>query len=254
MDPSDPFIATLLRRCAADPDIVGLVLCGSSAESGRRDQWSDHDFLMITADGTPEAYRTELDWLPDPDGIAFSFRETAHGLKALYRTGLLIEFAVFDRAEFAGCTLNHFDVAWDRADIAEIAAQVRDRSLSPRPVDRLGEFRLFLSLVYLGTGRARRGELLSANVMIRTYATEHLLRLARDLLPANRDADLDVLDVWRRFEQADAALASDVTVALARPVEQAARGLLDLADELLPTRWPDYPAADAIVVRNLLGW
>ena len=34
--------------------------------------------------------------------IAFWFRETAHGLKVLYRTGLLVEFAVFDRGEFAG--------------------------------------------------------------------------------------------------------------------------------------------------------
>jgi hypothetical protein len=254
MDNADPFISELREHCANDPDVLGLVLCGSSAEAGRRDQWSDHDFLVITADGTPEHYRTELRWLPDHEQIAFSCRETAHGLKALYRTGLMIEFAVFDRAEFAGCALNHYEVALDRGGVIEAAASIRDRSMTPRNVDRLDEFRLFLDLVYLGVGRARRGERLSANVMIRTYATEHLLRLARDLLPVERTIDLDALDIWRRLEGADQALAEAVDEALARPVERAARVLLDVAEEYLPGRWPEYPPADVGVVRTLLGW
>jgi hypothetical protein len=254
MDKADPFISELLDRCANDTDVLGLVLCGSSAENARRDQWSDHDFLMITTDGAPERYRTELRWLPDHEQIAFSCRETAHGLKALYRTGLMIEFAVFDRAEFAGCALNHYEVALDRGGITEAAASVRERSMTPRFVDRLVEFRLFLGLLYLGVGRARRGERLSANVLIRTYATEHLLRLARDLLPVERTTDLDALDVWRRLEHADESLAEAVDEALARPVEWAARALLESAEQYLPERWPQYPAADVGVVRTLLGW
>ncbi|MDQ5975545.1 MAG: hypothetical protein QG661_2754, partial [Actinomycetota bacterium] len=85
-DPADPFVDTLIATAEADPHVVGLVLAGSSAQPWRRDRWSDHDFLMITADGTPERYRTDLSWLPDNEQIAFWFRETAHGLKVLYRT------------------------------------------------------------------------------------------------------------------------------------------------------------------------
>jgi len=254
MSSDDPFLRTLVERATADPDVVGLVLCGSSAETARRDQWSDHDFLLITADGTPERYRTDLRWLPDSDAIAFSFRETAHGLKVLYRTGLMLEFAAFDRAEFAGCALNHYSVALDRGGIADLAGEIRDRSLRTRQVDRAVEFRTFLSLIYLGTGRARRGELLSANVMIRMYATEHLLRLARDLLPEERTGSLDALDPWRRFESADPGFAAAVDSALGRPAEVCARALLDLAASSVPARWPEFPVEDLIAVRTLLGW
>ena len=250
----DPFITTLIATAQTDPDVLGLVLCGSSAHIGRRDQWSDHDFLLITIDGTPERYRTDLAWLPNADGIAFWFRETAHGLKVLYRSGLMVEFAVFDRLEFATCALNHYAVVIDHGGISEIAAEVQQRSLAPRSVDRRAEFRLFLSLVYIGVGRARRGELLSANVVIRTYALEHLLRTACDALEPDAGEHLDALDVWRRFETADADLAGRIDAALARPVELCARDLVDIAVDWLSPRWPECPVDDANVVSDLLGW
>lgn len=199
---ADPFLDALVARAEADPQVLGLVLCGSSAQVERRDAWSDHDFLLITADGTPESYRTDLAWLPDHEGIALSFRETAHGLKVLYRSGLLVEFAVFDLAEFAGCALNHYAVVLDRAGIAAVAEAVHARSVAPRAVDRLAEFRLVLCLLYVGFGRARRGEVLSAGMFVRGFAVEHLLRLVADTLPAERRPPLDALDPWRRFEQA----------------------------------------------------
>ena len=250
----DPFIRALVARLEADPDVVGLVLAGSSAETARRDEWSDHDFLLITQDGTPERFRTDLAWLPDADAIGYWFRETAHGLKVLYRGGLLLEFAVFDRAEFATCALNHYAVVIDRGGVAEAASVVRERSMETRIINRGNEFRNFLSLLYIATGRARRGELLSANVLVRTYAVDHLLRLAGDLMSDVDRSPLDQLDVWRRFEAADADLAAAIDRALAQPVESAARTLLDIADHLIAARWPDYPHDDARLVRGLLEW
>ena len=129
----DPFIRALVARLEADPDVVGLVLAGSSAETARRDEWSDHDFLLITQDGTPERFRTDLAWLPDADAIGYWFRETAHGLKVLYRGGLLLEFAVFDRAEFATCALNHYAVVIDRGGVAEAASVVATNNTVARP-------------------------------------------------------------------------------------------------------------------------
>jgi hypothetical protein len=243
----ESFLIDLTASLQQDPDVLGLVLAGSSADAARRDRWSDHDFLVITRDGEQERYRTHLGWLPDSADIAWSFRETAHGLKALYRDGLVVEFAVFDMAEFAGCALNHYRVAIDRGGVAELAASVSERSLGGVGVDPLVEFRHFLSLLHIGTGRARRGELLSANVMLRDHATAHLLRLVRFLLAATDPAalaTLDALDPWRRFEHAAPALAAQIDAALTRPVGEVAAALLRAADPFLRDRWPGYPRQD----------
>jgi hypothetical protein len=250
----DGFIRELTDRLAADPQVVGLVLAGSSADTGRRDEWSDHDFLLITEDGTPEGYRTDLSWLPDPAGIAYSLRETAHGLKTLYRSGLLIEYAVLDRAQFADSALNHYAVVIDAGGVSEMARAIHARSMQPPAVDRLAEFRNLLSLIYIAVGRSRRGERLSADGYVRHWVVEHLLRLLGDLLPSGVRKDLDVLDVWRRFETASPVLAREIDDALALPVEDAARALLDLADRELTARWTDYPAAETELIRTLLGW
>lgn len=260
----DPFVDALVARLGADPDIVGLVLAGSSAETARRDRWSDHDFLVITADGTPERYRTDLTWLPDSADLGFWFRETPHGLKALYRSGLLVEFAVFDRSEFAACALSHYAVAIDRGGIADLADEVhrrtaarqQDVSAHPTAGDALASFRAFLSLVYIGTGRARRGERLSANVFLRDYATSNLLACARalaaeatGLLPSV----LDPLDPWRRVEQALPGLAAALDTALTSPVDVIGIRLLDATDVHLAPDWPGYPATEVALVRDLLG-
>jgi hypothetical protein len=262
-DDHDPFMDALVRELSADPRVVGLVLAGSSAETARRDQWSDHDFLVVTEDGTPEGYRADLSWLPQgerlPDGdrLAFSFRETPHGLKALYRSGLLLEFAVFDRAEFAACALNHYSVVIDRGGITDLAREVHSRTTSATTIsapDPLASLRAFLSLVYIGTGRARRGERLSANVFIRDYATAHLLRLLRVVVLGDDPATavLDDLDPWRRFEQAAPDLAARIDSALARPIEEVGPDLLRVADGELRERWPAYPAQDTALVLALL--
>lgn len=247
----DTFVGALVSGLEADSNVIGLVLAGSSAETSRRDEWSDHDFLVIVTDDA-DRYRNVLDWLPDHDQLAFSFRETAHGLKALYRDGLMLEFAVFTRDEFAGCALNHYRVAIDRAGIGALAGEIQQRSLSPRAVDRFQEFRNFVALVYIGTGRARRGERLSAGTMIRQWAVSHLLPLLTDLLPPDDRRRLDALDPWRRFETAAPALAADIDAALAEPIEKVGRTLLTIADRELADRWADYPRDELLAVADLL--
>lgn len=253
---SDPFLSALMTRLAPDDRVVGLVLAGSSAERARRDRWSDHDFLLITEDGSPEAYRTDLSWLPDSTGIGLWFRETAHGLKVLYRSGLLVEFAVFDRAEFAACSLNHFAVVLDRGGIGELAAEVYGRTgavAGSTEVDRLSLLRNALCLVYIGANRARRGELLSANVFLRDYATAAYLRLLRDLLPQDGTTPLDVLDPWRRVEQAEPDTAAALDRALAREVAEVGPALMAAMEPALTRYWPEWPRQDAALVRDLLA-
>jgi hypothetical protein len=48
------------------------------------DRWSDHDFFVITTPGEQEAFRADPSWLPDRERIVLSYRETPHGVKALY--------------------------------------------------------------------------------------------------------------------------------------------------------------------------
>lgn len=256
---SDEFLDALLATLDADPDVVGLVLAGSSADWSRRDRWSDHDFLMVTVDGVQEHYRTDLSWLPDHQDIGWWFRETAHGLKVLYRSGLLLEFAVFDRAEFATCTLDRYRVALDRCapgepdvpSIAEVAAGVQGRSTAIPPVDPVSTLRHFLALVYVGTGRARRGERLSANVFLRDYATLALLRLLQSL-DHGATSGSDRLDPWRRVEGTWPDVAAELDAALAGPVDGVGPALLDVAARALPARWAGWPAEDLDLVRGLL--
>ena len=121
------------------------------------------------------------------------------------------------------------------------------------PVDRSALLRNALCLVYIGSSRARRGELLSANVFLRDYATAAYLRLLRDLLPPEHTVPLDVLDPWRRVEQADPETAAALDRALAREITEVAAALLDAMEPALARWWPEWPRQDAELVRGLLS-
>jgi len=168
--------------------------------------------------------------------------------------------AYLQRAERATPRAAEVHLGWGRYFLSQRQparaekAFIQARSLAPRTVDRPAELRNFLCLVYIATGRARRGELLSASVFVHHYALEHLLVLLRDLLPPDQCDGLDALDVWRRFETADPSLGAALGDAVSRPVEEAARALTDVADRELRVRWDGYPAAETQVVRDLLGW
>jgi len=248
----DPFLASLRAWAQDTPAVVALVLCGSSAALARRDRWSDHDFLVVTVDGAAEAFRRDLSWLPDATRIGLWFQDTAHGLKALYDDGLLVELAVFDRSEFADCALGDYAVVVDADGVQEQAAAIHARSARSSPVDPDLELGTFLTSVYIGTGRARRGERISAGLHLRAWAVGHLLRLASDLVTEDHRGPLDVLDPARRVEQVDPAFADDLDRALAHPVDDVGPLLLDVADRLCARHWPAYPAHQIAFVRGLL--
>lgn len=96
------FTEALVRNLSADPRVEGLIAVGSmAARDVLPDRWSDHDFFLVVEPGHLEWFRTAVEWLPDPGEILFSYRETVHGVKVLYRDGHLLEFAVFDEDELA---------------------------------------------------------------------------------------------------------------------------------------------------------
>jgi hypothetical protein len=238
MTPADhaAFTAALLARLSEDPDVLGLVTLGSSSGlAPLPDAFSDHDFFVVTRAGAQERFRQDLSWMPDAGAIVLAFRETAHGLKALYASGHLAEFAVFDRDELALARVNRYAVPLDRADVAARlaatrAATVAATAAAPDPRFHGG---MFVTSLVVGVGRAARGELLSGHQLVRVAALGHLVTM----LHARHRGDggpLDDLDPHRRLERALPRAGAALARALMLPIPDAARALLEIADEELP--------------------
>jgi hypothetical protein len=239
------FTARLVASLAADDGVLGLVTLGStSGLPPAPDDFSDHDFFVVVRPGLQERYRTDLAWLPDAAEVAHSFRETAHGLKVLYRSGHLAEFAVFEPGELWLARVNRYAVPLDRAGLATRLAEVRAATVaaaSAPPDERWQAGQLLTNLV-VGAGRFARGERLSGHQLVRVGALHHLVPLLRGPLPAGASARLDDLDPFRRLEQALPAAAAELDAALRCPVPTAARALLAVA---LRAR-PELFAAEAV--------
>ena len=247
------FREALPAQVAGLPDVVGLVWAGASAEPQRADEWSDHDFFLVVRSGTQEMFRRGLDWLPQSSDIAFASRETAHGLKVVYRDGFVLEFAVFDEAELAQAVVNHHalalggdSIAKTLQGIARTTAPTDSRSLD----DHLG---LFYALLLIGTGRFHRGERLVGGQFVRSYAVGHLLEVAHRLLPSERPEVRDALDPFRRVEWEFPVFAAELDAALACEVPEAARRLCDLALQWFGSH-STVPAIAGAVLSRRLHW
>src|SRR4051794_18532702 len=104
MTPEDyeAFTRNLTDALAADARVIGVVALGSMARSDYEpDEWSDHDFFVVARPDAAEAMRTDLTWLPDFGDVVLAARETAHGLKVIFRSGHLAELAVFTPEELS---------------------------------------------------------------------------------------------------------------------------------------------------------
>ncbi|HEU4756466.1 MAG TPA: hypothetical protein VFS72_07385, partial [Agromyces sp.] len=248
------FLGAVEATLADRSDVVGVVGMGSTAERDRVDEWSDHDVAVITVDGRQDAYRPAGTWLPHPERIALEVHEHHGGVKVVYDDGHVVEYGVASLDELGGWAANAYDVVLDRGGVADTMAAIAARPAPEGAPDLEREIGLVLALVLIGVGRARRGEVLSANSLVRGAATTALLRaVAAGITPAT-DARLDSLDPARRFEQAHPAIAGRLDDALARDVEACARALVDLAVELFGTGERGVPPRALAAVRNRLGW
>lgn len=236
----------LREQLEAHGDVLGLVALGSMAEQGEQpDAWSDHDFFVIVTPGVAETFRESDSWLPDCDEIALRFRETAHGVKVIYRSGHLIEFAIFTPDELPLARVNRYRVLLDRGDVAAhmqaVASATRERIDLEAPSDTwlVGQF---LSETLVAVLREARGEYLSA-AQRRQAATLHLLRLLARHLPSAEHHRLDDLDASRRFELAYPAIAGRLRHAHAST-------LLAIVSEVLVPHLPDFPHAALAAVQR----
>ncbi len=266
------FTEALLRHLAADDRVLGLIACGSMAATYSMaainsvaatdsvanrdhapDEWSDHDFWIVTVPGAQEHFRAVYDWLPDAGRIVFALRETAHGLKILYAGGHLIEYAVFAPDELRVTKANAYRVLLDRERIAARMAEVRARTVewaASLASDDRWLFGQFITNLWVGVGRHRRGERLSGHDFVKRQAVGHLLPLLVRHGQADRRDMLDDIDPLRRFEFAFPQVGAELNRLLLLETPACAAGLLDLAGRQLRGRLPDYPDEAVAVIRR----
>ena len=253
----------LTANLNAHPAVVGLVFLGSAADHSRFDEWSDHDFFVFTEEDSAEALRQDLSWLPNFDQIVIRPRETAHGLKVVYRDGHVLEFAVFKNSELEIAAANSFLVTLDKTGdiqtrmqaIADKAAAESDRA-NKTEFDQEREFELFLCQLLIGVGRARRGEVLIGGQHVRSWAINNLLGLVRHWQhPARGTEDkTDNLNRFRRFEIQYPSIAARVESALQKPVDQAAEFLLETLVEVAGGNLTESQKLQVQTVKERLGW
>jgi len=186
--------------------------------------------------------------------LAWHYRNTVDGHKALMADGVFCEFAIFELRELAAIPYAPGRFVWRRDEVPEGLA-LPQRPL-PQPSSRdwlLGEA---LSSVLVGLQRHARGERLSAMRAVQVAALDRVLELRESLAPAPPPArDPYAIDrrIESRWPQRTAWIAEVAPGYASTP--QAALALLAELESLLPVpaavaariRWLAQAAADSAV-------
>lgn len=247
----------LEKACREQDGVVGLVLLGSAAEKSRRDEWSDHDFFIML-DPAATATRDDLSWLPESERIVITASEGEIGRAVVYDDGHLFEFAIATEPELSGARVNANRIVYDEGPTEHVISAALARNdpaeLNDDESLALNHANLFLIKLLVGVGRVRRGEVTSGARFIRTWAVDQLLLAIRSRMPASAQPYRDNLDPLRRLEKDLPELGTTIEDALARPAEDAARRLLEIAHETLQPGWAAFPTAAADAIARRLGW
>lgn len=244
----------LCHNLKALDTVTGLAFVGSAAETARADEWSDHDFFVFATDGNAQALRQNLTWLPDFDDIALSVRETEHGLKVVYLNGHVLEFAIFeDDWEISG--VNSYEVTLDKTHIEQRMSDAQVRSI-PKSIDVERELSLFLAHLLIGTGRFRRGELLSARQFINSFCLSSLVQLTCALIPAASDSgnSSDNQNPFRRFDVRYPNLSHELEEIQRMDLERGPQAMLEFVIQNFAGHLTATRQLQISVIKNRLGW
>jgi hypothetical protein len=155
--------------------LIGLGSAGSETE--RMDDYSDLDFFAIVEAGYKPHYMNDLTWLSNVSPIAYHFANTTDGYKLLYEDGIFCEMAVFEAEELAKIPFSSGRIIWKHRDFDD--SDVLARHAKPdnsKSIEWLvGEA---ITCLYVGLGRYRRGEKLTAMRFIQGYAVDRVVQLA----------------------------------------------------------------------------
>jgi lincosamide nucleotidyltransferase B/F len=191
-------IAEAVALSGSGMALIGLGSCG--LELDRLDAYSDLDFFVIVQPGHKADFLRDLAWLSAPCPIAWAFRNTEDGYKALYEDGVFVEFAVFEPQEIRSIPFAAGRLVWAATGIDP---GIADPGL-PLPIRKqqplewqVGEI---LSNLYVGMSRYKRGEKKAAMQFVQGYAVDRLMELASQFEPEQPAFD-DPFTQERRFEQ-----------------------------------------------------
>jgi hypothetical protein len=239
-------LRALANVLAARPDALALLALGSvGRDLERLDQWSDLDFFVLVRDDAKWRYIDDLSWLAAVHPVAWHFRNTRDGHKALLADGLFCEFAVFEVNELKDIPYAPGRFVWRRDEVDETLAAPR-RPLPGRPdVPWLvGEA---LSNLLVGLQRHARGEKLAAMRMVQVHALDRVLELL-ERAAASSPVQRDPFNVDRRVEQR-LALGEAKLAQLAPGYQGTCAAALALLETLEAS--VDVPAAMSARIRAL---
>lgn len=178
--------------------LIGLGSVG--LELDRIDAYSDLDFFAIVADGHKGRFIDDLGWLSRVCPVDYAFQNTADGYKLLFADGIFCEFAVFELGELARIPFAAGRIVWRRPEVPEtIAVPSADAVRPPAPQSAEWHLGEALTNLYVGLGRYRRGEKLTAQRFIQHYAVDRVIALASALEPPQA-GHIDPFSPERRIE------------------------------------------------------
>lgn len=239
-------LEAIAASLATRDDALALLALGSvGLDTERIDAYSDLDFFVLVRAGAKVRYLADLAWLEAAHPVAWSFRNTPDGLKALMDDGVLCEFAVFEPAELPHIPFAPGRFVWRRDEVDPAWAQPA-RPL-PKPADPdwlVGEA---LSNLIVGLGRCARGERLAAMRLVQVHALDRLLQLLEQRA-VRADVSADPFSIDRRIEQRRPEFAHLLPV-LAGGYRDTPAAALALLGEL--ERHASVPSAVARRIRTL---
>jgi hypothetical protein len=204
-------LAALGRHLAGRDDALALLALGSvGLETDRLDEWSDLDFFVLVRDGAKQRYIANLDWLAAAQPLAWHFRNTVDGHKALMTDGVFCEFAVFELHELRRIPYAPGRFVWRRDEVDEsLAAPKASLPARHEPGWLVGEA---LSNLIVGLLRHARGERLAAMRMIQVFCLDRVLEFLETVQPiaGGARAARDPFNVERRVEARHRQLAHDL--------------------------------------------
>ena len=249
----DNYTEQLRATLESAREVVGLVTLGSTVDSTFRDEWSDHDFWVITKAGAQDPFLKDLSWLPDAHNIALTVCHGKSRRTMVYRNRHKVEFAVFDVNEAHEGKAQRYGILIDRDQIAELMESVHQVTLKQAQAvqARPDALQNLCVLLWSACERYGRGELLSARQYVDGFAVNQLLSLMSVSNSETVAEGEDELDPRRRLELRSPRLAEEVLTILEEPVPEAALHLFGIAERELKQKAPALAWDNVTMVQ---GW
>jgi len=245
----EDYTERLRASLSSVPEVIGLVTLGSTADPTFRDEWSDHDFWVITKPGAQDSLVHELSWLPDYQNILFAISHRPHGRTILFRNRHKVEFAVFDTSEVNSGRIERYQVLIDRDQIAELIDKIHIET-HWQPKLRPEAFENLCLLLWSACELYARGEVLHARQYLDGFAINQLLNI---LYSESGDERQDVLDPRRRLEMRSPKLAAELLESYGKSVPAAALHLLDIVERELKPKAPALAWDKVATVRDWIS-